>query len=484
MSRSDTLAVNWVNTKFKEFVAWWDERLPVRSLWEQHMTGYPAPKNFNVWYFFGSLLLLVLVIQLVTGIFLAIHYQPNPNLAYWSVLRGIMRDSRWGWLIRNFHIVGGSAFFVLIYLHMFRGIMYGSYKKPRELLWLVGVAIYLVLAGEAFLGYLLPWGQMSYWGSTAVMNFATAFPIIGKAIATWLRGSFVVGLPTLNRFFVFHVFLLPLFLLALVLIHIIALHQVGSNNPDGVEIHKNENSSGWPRDGIPFHPYYTVKDTFAVGAFLLIFSFFVFYHPGGWGLIIDKLNFIPANGLHTPADIHPLWFFLPYYAALRGIPNKFYGVLAFVFIFVMFAALPWLDRNPVKSMRYRSFLYKINLLALPVSFLWLGVIAYGSATEPNMVSGLHVTEMFYAVFWLLPYFNKPRSRGVTVAWLLILESFVWLIDYWLYYTHAHGWALMLQTDWIPAAYLILILLPAIIWPRLARDAPRLPERLTAGGLTH
>lgn len=473
-----------MKTRSARFLAWWGDRLPIRETWEKHMSGYPAPKNFNIWYFFGSLLLLVLVLQIGTGTFLAIHYQPNPNLAYWSVLRGIMRDSDWGWLIRNMHVVGASAFFVLVYLHMFRGMMYGSYKKPRELLWLIGIAIYLVLAAEAVLGYLLPWGQMSYWGSTAVMNFATAFPVVGKTIATWLRGSFVVGLPTLNRFFVFHVFLLPLILLALVLIHIIALHQVGSNNPDGVEIHAKENRSGWPVDGIPFHPYYTVKDSVGVGLFLIVFAWFVFYHPGGWGILLDKLNYSPANPIQTPPDIHPLWFFLPFYAVLRGVPNKFYGVLAFVFVFVMLAALPWLDRNPIKSIRYRSLLYKINLLAIPGAFIWLGLIAYGSATEPNMVYGLHVTEMFYATFWLLPYFNKPRSARVTAIWFLLFEAFVWLIDYWMYYTHAHGWALMLHTTWIPALYVGVILLAALVFPRLASDAPRLPERLTAGGLAH
>ncbi|MEJ2686007.1 MAG: cytochrome b N-terminal domain-containing protein [Gammaproteobacteria bacterium] len=464
--------------------AWINERLPINALWSEHLTGYAAPKNFNVWYFFGSLSILVLVIQLASGLLLAIHYQPNPNLAFWSVLRGIMRDSHWGWLIRYIHIVGASSFFVLVYLHMFRGMMYGSYKRPREILWLVGVAIYLVLSAEAFLGYLLPWGQMSFWGSTVVMNFATAIPIVGNTIATWLRGSFVVGAPTLNRFFVFHVFLIPFLLLAVVLVHIIALHQVGSNNPDGVEIREKKNSDGWPVDGIPFHPYYTVKDVFGVSVFLLIFSAFVFYKPGGWDLLIDKLNFTPASVVHTPPDIHPLWFFLPFYAMLRGVPNKFYGVLTFAFVFVLLAALPWLDRNPVKSVRYRSLLYKINLFAIPATFIYLGIIAHGAATGVNMVFGLHMTEVFYATFFLLPYFNKERSRAVTLAWFVVLQACVWLIDYWLYYTHAHSWSLMLRTDWIPATYVGVILLAAFFWPSLARDVPKLPERLTAGGVTH
>jgi ubiquinol-cytochrome c reductase cytochrome b subunit len=465
-------------------VGWIDQRLPIRTLWRDHLAGYAAPKNLNIWYFFGSLSIVVLVIQLATGLFLAIHYQPNPNLAYWSVLRGIMRDSNWGWLIRYIHIVGASAFFVVVYLHMFRGMMYGSYKKPRELLWLVGVAIYLVLAGEAFLGYLLPWGEMSYWGSTVVMNFATAIPLIGKTIATWLRGSFVVGLPTLNRFFVFHVFLMPFLLLALVLVHIIALHQVGSNNPDGIEIRENRNSDGWPKDGIPFHPYYTVKDVFGVSVFLLILFAFVFYNPAGWDVLIDRLNFTPANAIHTPPDIHPLWFFLPFYAMLRGVPDKLYGVVTFAFVFVLLALLPWLDRNPIRSMRYRSVLYKLNLFVIPAALILLAIIARGSATASNMVYGLHITEIVYMAFFLLAYFNKQRSAAVILAWFVVLEACVWLIDYWMYYTHAHSWALMLQTDWIPAAYAALILLPGLFWRALTRDAQRLPERVTAGGLVH
>ncbi|MEJ2060872.1 MAG: cytochrome b N-terminal domain-containing protein [Gammaproteobacteria bacterium] len=471
-------------TQAQGFSDWFNERLPLRQVWHEHLEGYAAPKNFNVWYFFGSLSLLVLVMQIATGLFLAIHYQPNPNLAYWSVLRGIMRDSNWGWLLRYMHIVGASAFFVLIYLHMYRGILYGSYKKPREILWLVGVALYLVLSAEAFLGYLLPWGQMSYWGSTVVMNFATAIPFVGKAIATWLRGSFVVGLPTLNRFFVFHVFLMPFLLLALVLVHVIALHQVGSNNPDGIEIRDNKNAKGWPVDGIPFHPYYTIKDVFGVSVFMFIFFLFVFYKPDGWGFLLDKLNYTPASAIHTPEDIHPLWFFLPFYAMLRGVPNKFYGIVTFAFVFVLLAALPWLDRNPVKSIRYRSLLYKVNLLALPVGFFFLAGIAHGSATSSNMVFGLHMTEVFYITFFLLPYFNRQRSGPVTLAWFVVLEALIWLIDFWMYATHAHGWPLMLRTDWIPTLYVAGILLPALFWPGLTRDAPRLPERLTAGGITH
>ncbi|MGA8262284.1 MAG: cytochrome bc complex cytochrome b subunit [Arenicellales bacterium] len=472
------------NAPTRSIADWFDERLPVRAFWRDHVAAYAAPKNFNIWYFFGSLLLLVLVLQLATGLFLAIHYQPNPDLAYWSVLRGIMRDSNWGWLIRYIHIVGASAFFFLVYLHMYRAILYGSYKKPRELLWLIGVATYLALAAEAFLGYLLPWGQMSYWGSSVVVNFFTAIPHIGKPIATWLRGSFVTGLPTLNRFFVFHVFLVPFLLLALVLVHVIALHQVGSNNPDGVEIRDNRNGSGWPRDGIPFHPYYTAKDAFGVSLFLLILSAFVFFEPGGWGLMIDKLNFTPANVIHTPEDIHPLWFFLPFYAVLRGIPNKTYGVAAFAGVFVLLTILPLLDRNPVRSVRYRSLLYKLNVLALPASFIGLGLIASGKATQANMVFGLHVTEVFYATFALLPFFNRPRSRAATLAWLVVFEAAVWLIDYWMYISNAHGWALMLRTDWIPALYVLVVLGAALAVPRLTRDAPGLPERLTAGGLLH
>ncbi|MGH8318495.1 MAG: cytochrome b [Steroidobacteraceae bacterium] len=478
------MTVSADDRRARGFAGWIDQRFPLRSLWQEHLAGYAAPKNFNIWYFFGSLSLVVLAIQFATGLFLAIHYQPNPSLAYWSVLRGIMRDSRWGWLIRYIHIVGASAFFVVIYLHMFRALMYGSYKKPRELLWLIGVAIYLVLAAEAFLGYLLPWGQMSFWGATAVMNFATAIPLVGKPIATWLRGSFVVGLPTINRFFVFHVFLVPLLLLALVLVHIIALHEVGSNNPDGIEIRDNRNRNGWPVDGIPFHPYFTVKDLFGVCAFLFILFAFVFYNPGGWGLMVDKLNFTPANPIRTPSDIHPLWFFLPFYAMLRGVPDKLYGVLTFAGVFVLLALLPWLDRNEIRSVRYRSPLYKLNLFAIPLVVIWLGLIAHGHATAANMVYGLHVTEIFYVTFFLFLFFNKRRSRIGTVSWLVVLELCVWLIDYWMYDTHAHTWSLMLRTDWMPAAYIGLVLVPALVCPRLQRDVPSLPQRLTAGGLMH
>ncbi len=463
---------------------WFDDRLPISSLWRSQLTRYPAPKNFNLWYFFGSLAMLVLVMQLATGLFLAIHYQPNPHLAYWSVLRGIQRDSRWGWLIRDMHIVGASAFFLLVYLHMYRAILYGSFKKPRELLWLIGIFIYLALAAEAFLGYLLPWGQMSYWGSAVVTNFVTAVPVIGKPIATWMRGSFVVDLPTLNRFFVFHVFLMPLLLLALVLVHLIALHHVGSNNPDGIEIHDNVNESGWPRDGIPFHPYYTVKDLFGVSIFFVVFFWFVFYNPSGWGFLLDKLNYTPANILHTPADIHPLWFFLPFYAILRGVPNKMYGIMAFAGTFVLFACLPLLDRSPVRSIRYRSVLWKANILMMALSFLWLGYIAHGFATEHNMVYGLHIAEVFYATFLVLPFFNRQRSVRAKVIWLVTAEALVWLIDVWMYSIHAHRWGLMLLTDWIPALYLLLLFGLAIVFPGLARDAQKLPQRLTAGGVFH
>jgi len=463
---------------------WFDRRLPVSTLWRTQLTEYAAPKNFNIWYVFGSLALLVLVMQLATGLFLAIHYQPNPDLAYWSVVRTIQRDSRWGWLIRDMHVVGASAFFVLVYLHMYRGILYGSYKKPRELLWLIGIFVYLALAAEAFLGYLLPWGQMSYWGSAVVTNFVTALPWIGKPIAQWLRGSFVVGLPTLNRFFVFHVFLMPVLLLALVLVHLIALHQVGSNNPDGVEIHENNNDTGWPRDGIPFHPYYTVKDLFAVSVFFIVFFWFVFYRPDGWGFMLDKLNYTPANILHTPSDIHPLWFFLPFYAMLRGVPDKLFGILAFACSFVLLACLPLLDRNPIRSIRYRSVLYKSNLLAMPLSFIWLGYIAHGQATEHNMVYGLHVTEVFYATFLVLPFFNRARTRLTALIWLLVCEAVVWSIDAWMYSIHAHGWELMLQTNWIPSLYLLLLFGLAMLVPAWTKDAGQLPERLTAGGVFH
>lgn len=292
-------------------IGWIDARFPLTQLWRSQVSEYYAPKNFNFWYFFGSLALLVLVNQIVTGIFLAMSYQPNVHLAFASV-QYIMRDVHWGWLIRYMHTTGASLFFVVVYLHMFRGIMYGSYKKPRELLWLLGMLIYVSLMAEAFMGYLLPWGQMSYWGAEVITSLFGAIPWVGSSLEIWIRGDFGVTQATLNRFFALHVVAIPLLLVILVAMHLIALHQVGSNNPDGIEIHDHlDPKTGKPLDGIPFHPYYTVKDLFGVGVFLIIAALIIFYAPSVGGLFIDPNNYQPANFMQTPPDIHPLWFFTP-----------------------------------------------------------------------------------------------------------------------------------------------------------------------------
>ncbi|MEY3973775.1 MAG: hypothetical protein RIS59_136, partial [Pseudomonadota bacterium] len=304
---------------------WVDARFPLTSMWKEHIGEYYAPKNFNFWYYFGSLALLVLVMQILTGIFLTMNYKPDAASAFASV-EYIMRDVSWGWLIRYMHSTGASMFFVVVYLHMFRALMYGSFRAPRELVWVIGVVIYLALMAEAFMGYLLPWGQMSYWGAQVIVNLFAAVPFIGPDLALWIRGDYVVSDATLNRFFAFHVIALPIVLLGLVVVHIIALHEVGSNNPDGVDIKKLKDAkTGIPLDGIPFHPYYTVKDMVGVGVFLIIFSLIIFYAPTMGGLFLEAPNFEPANSLQTPAHIAPVWYFTPFYAILRAVPSKSMG---------------------------------------------------------------------------------------------------------------------------------------------------------------
>src|ERR1035437_3622054 len=305
----------------EKLLNWVDNRFPASKLFKEHMSEYYAPKNFNIWYVFGSLSLLVLVIQIVTGIFLVMHYKPDAALAFGSV-EYIMRDVPWGWLIRYMHSTGASSFFVVVYLHMFRGLMYGSYRKPRELIWLVGCAIFLALMAEAFMGYLLPWGQMSYWGAQVIVNLFSAIPFIGPDLALLIRGDFVVGDATLNRFFSFHVIAVPLVLVGLVVVHIIALHQVGSNNPDGIEIKATKDSKGRPLDGIPFHPYYSVHDFFAVCVFLMVFAAIVFFAPEMEGYFLEYNNFIPANSFQTPSHIAPVWYFTPFYSLLRAVTSE------------------------------------------------------------------------------------------------------------------------------------------------------------------
>ncbi len=396
----------------QKLMAWIDERFPMTKVWEEHLSKYYAPKNFNFWYYFGSLALLVLVIQIVSGIFLTMHYKPDTSLAFASV-EYIMRDVEWGWLIRYMHSTGGSMFFIAVYLHMFRAMLYGSYRGPRELVWLIGMVIFVALMAEAFMGYLLPWGNMSYWGAQVIISLFDAIPWIGPGLAEWIRGDFVVSDATLNRFFAFHVIALPLVLVALVFVHIVALHKVGSNNPDGVEIKKNKHADGVPLDGIPFHPYYTVKDIVGVTVFLMVFAAIMFFSPelGGWFLEHD--NFVPANILQTPTEIVPLWYFTPYYSILRAntvnffwIDAKIWGVIFMFLSIIVFFLLPWLDRSPVKSIRYRGWIYKTALGIFVVAFLILGWLGTQPAIGLNVFIAQVCTVLYFAFFVLMPFYTK------------------------------------------------------------------------------
>ena len=386
-------------------IEWVDARFPLSKLVKEHLSEYYAPRNFNFWYFFGSIALLILVLQIVTGIFLTMHYKPDTALAFASV-EYIMRDVQWGWLIRYLHSTGASAFFVVIYLHMFRGLMYGSYKEPRELVWIFGMLIYVALMAEAFMGYLLPWGQMSFWGAQVIISLFGAIPYIGEGLALWIRGDFVVADATLNRFFAFHVIAVPLVLLGLVAAHIIALHEVGSNNPDGVEIKKTKDDRGIPLDGIAFHPYYSAKDLVGIIVFLFIFSLILFYMPefGGW--FLEKDNFIPANPLQTPEHIVPLWYFTPFYAILRAVPDKLFGVMAMGGAIVVLFLIPWLDRSPVKSIRYRGPLFRIALTIFTTSFLALGYLGTQPATGLYTLLAQIFSVLYFAFFFLMPIYTS------------------------------------------------------------------------------
>ena len=396
---------------------WVDARFPLLQLWNDHLARYYAPKNFNFWYFFGSLALFILVIQIVTGIWLTMNYKPSAELAFASV-EYIMRDVEWGWWIRYMHSTGASAFFIVIYLHMYRAMLYGSYKRPRELLWIIGMLIYFTLMAEAFFGYLLPWGQMSYWGAQVIISLFGALPVIGDDLALWIRGDFVVSDVTLNRFFSLHVIAFPLVLCGLVGAHLIALHEVGSNNPDGVEIKDTKGADGIPLDGIPFHPYYTVKDIVGVVVFLIIFCAVVFFQPEMGGYFLEANNFIPADPLKTPEHIAPVWYFTPFYAILRAIPSQFGGVVAMGAAVLLFCLLPWLDRSPVKSIRYRGWNYKIALALFTVSFIVLGWLGLQPATTTYTWMARLFTLIYFLFFLLMPFYtasdkDKPVPDRVT-----------------------------------------------------------------------
>lgn len=392
----------------KKLMGWVDARFPATETYEYHMSKYYAPKNFNFWYFFGVLSMIVLVNQLVTGIWLTMSYNPSGEGAFDSI-EYIMRDVEYGWLLRYMHSTGASAFFVVVYLHMFRGLLYGSYKKPRELVWLFGMAIYLVLMAEGFFGYLLPWGNMSYWGAQVILNLAGAVPIVGNELVTWVRGDYLISGITLNRFFALHVVALPLVLVALVFMHLVALHHVGSNNPDGVDIKKVKGDDGVPLDGIPFHPYYTVHDLVGIVVFLFIFSLVLFFFPDGGGYFLERPNFEPANQLKTPEHIAPVWYYTPFYAILRAVPSKLGGVIAMGAAIAILFVLPWLDRSPVRSMRYKGIHSKVWLTLFAISFVVLGVLGAIPAGPVETLLARIFTVIYFLFFLLMPFYTSMET---------------------------------------------------------------------------
>ena len=394
------------------FIGWIDQRFPLTKMWKEQVAEYYAPKNFNFWYYFGSLALLILANQLVTGIFLTMNYKPSSAEAFSSV-EYIMRDVDWGWLIRYMHSTGASAFFIVIYLHMFRALLYGSHRKPRELIWIFGCLIFLLLMAEGFMGYVLPWGNMSYWGAQVIVSLFGSLPYIGGALVEWIRGDYYIADATLNRFFALHVAALPLALIFLVIAHLMALHEVGSNNPDGIEIHDHRDAKGHPLDGIPFHPYYTVKDLVGVAGFLLLFCAVIFFAPTFGGLFLESPNFEPANALQTPPHIAPVWYFTPFYAMLRAVPSfagtQVWGVLVMGASIVVLFFVPWLDRSPVRSIRYRGPIYKVMLAIFVLSFISLGICGLKPPSGIYPTLAKVATVLYFAFFLLMPWYTKLDS---------------------------------------------------------------------------
>jgi len=393
-------------------IGWIDQRFPLTKMWKEQVAEYYAPKNFNFWYYFGSLALLILVNQLVTGIFLTMNYKPSSAEAFSSV-EYIMRDVDWGWLIRYMHSTGASAFFIVIYLHMFRALLYGSHRKPRELIWIFGCLIFLLLMAEGFMGYVLPWGNMSYWGAQVIVSLFGSLPYIGGALVEWIRGDYYIADATLNRFFALHVAALPLALVFLVIAHLMALHEVGSNNPDGIEIHDHKDAKGHPLDGIPFHPYYTVKDMVGVAGFLLLFCGVIFFAPTFGGLFLESPNFEPANVLQTPPHIAPVWYFTPFYAMLRAVPSfagtQVWGVLVMGASIVVLFFVPWLDHSPVRSIRYRGPIYKVMLAIFVLSFIALGICGLKPPSGIYPTLAKVATVLYFAFFLLMPWYTKLDS---------------------------------------------------------------------------
>jgi ubiquinol-cytochrome c reductase cytochrome b subunit len=401
----------------KGFRAWLNKRLPVDEFIASQLTGYYAPKNFNIWYFFGSLALLVLVVQLVSGMFLTMFYKPGEHTSFDSV-EYIMREVDYGWLIRYLHSTGASAFFVVVYLHMYRALLYGSYRRPRELLWLFGMLVYLALMAEAFMGYVLPWGNMSFWGAQVIVNLFSAIPGVGPALVVWIRGDYGIADATLTRFFALHVAVLPLALLLLVMLHLVALRQTGSNNPDGIEIKEKLGADGKPLDGIPFHPYYTVKDVVGVGVFFVLFAIVVFFVPTLGGLFLESPNFEPANPLSTPEHIAPAWYFTPYYAILRAVPDKGLGALLLLLSVAAYLFLPWLDRSPVKSVRYKGWMSRTALALFTVAFVVLGYLGLQPAEGLYVVLARIFALIYFLFFIGMPFYTrfekvKPLPERVT-----------------------------------------------------------------------
>jgi ubiquinol-cytochrome c reductase cytochrome b subunit len=386
------------------FLKWIDDRFPLSETMRYHATEYYASKNFNIWYVFGVLAMVVLVIQIVTGIFLTMNYKPSADEAFASV-EYIMRDVSWGWLMRYLHSTGASFFFIVVYLHMFRAMLYGSYKKPRELIWIIGMLIFFVLMAEAFAGYLLPWGQMSYWGAQVIISLFGAIPFVGDALVEYIKGDYAISDITLNRFFALHVVALPLALIGLVFVHIVALHEVGSNNPDGIEIKENKGPDGVPLDGVAFHPYHTSKDLVAIIVFLMIFSSVVFFAPDMGGYFLEHANFEPANTLVTPEHIAPVWYFTPYYAILRAVPNKLWGAVLMGAAVVLPLFLPWLDRCRVRSIRYRGWIYRSALGLFVISFFALGWLGLQPSEGIYVNLARLFTIIYFAFFLLMPYYS-------------------------------------------------------------------------------
>ena len=393
-----------VGVEKSAMMKWIDDRFPFTESMKAHATEYYASKNFNIWYVFGVLAMVVLVNQFVSGIFLTMNYKPSATEAFASV-EYIMRDVEWGWLIRYMHSTGASFFFIVVYLHMFRGLLYGSYKKPRELIWIIGMMIFFVLFAEAFAGYLLPWGQMSYWGAQVIISLFGAIPGIGEALVEIIRGDYSISDITLNRFFALHVIVLPMALIALVFVHIVALHHVGSNNPDGVEIKDHKGADGVPLDGVAFHPYHTSKDLVYIIGFLILFSFVVFFAPDMGGYFLEHANFEPANMLATPEHIAPVWYFTPFYAILRAVPDKLWGALLMGTSVMLPLFLPWLDRSRVKSIRYRGWIYKLALTLFVISFLSLGYLGMKPAEAIYVLFARIFAVIYFSFFLLMPYYS-------------------------------------------------------------------------------